>query len=286
MPGRELQRFRIQSSVITVGIMPMTESVTPDTIYFTLREMGFIIVLSVLAAMSGALVPSWLFPEDRISDFVYGVLGLPGPGAGVFIFGGILCFWLLAGLILVKKPAVAMSVVIIAFDLLFGNQVILLQTIDVLLFVALIIEALCLLPADSKPWKYMLPVLFTILSIVTLSLAFLGQAKQGESDSIVTQFPVVYCIFGILGLCYALICYRYPVQFFLAAGIANMYYMLHFWLFWGDGFASRFPPDPAMIPVLLLGALLGGVVSASVASGVDLLRKIYRGTDTPALGDQ
>jgi len=80
-----------------------------DTIYFTLREMGLILILSVIAAITGALVPSWLFPEGRISDFVYGTLGLPGPGAGVLIFGSILCFWLLVGLILVKKPGTGLA---------------------------------------------------------------------------------------------------------------------------------------------------------------------------------
>ncbi len=103
----------------------MPENDPVDSIYFNLKELGIILVLSILAAVSGALVPSYLFPEERISDIVYGILVLPGPGAGVLIFGGILCFWLLVGLILVKKPgtAVAMSMLLIAFDLLFGNQV-------------------------------------------------------------------------------------------------------------------------------------------------------------------
>jgi hypothetical protein len=248
-----------------------------DAIYFTLREMVFILLLSGAAAVSGVLVPSYLFPEGTISDFVYGTLGLPGPGAGVLVFGSILCFWLLVGLILVKKPgtAVAMAVSIIAFDLLFGNQVVVLQVMDVLLFVALIIEAICLLPVNRKPWKNILPVCLAGLGLVTLTLALLGQAKQGETDIAVTHFPLVYYIFGIMGLCYALICYRYPVKYLLAAGIANIYYMLHFWLFWGDGFASRFPSDLAMIPVLLLVVLLGGVLSASVAYGIERIMMTY-----------
>jgi len=266
----------------------MSEKGKSNTIYFTLRELGLTLLLSVLAALSGALVPSWLFPEGRISAFVYGTLGLPGPGAGVLVFGGILCFWLLLGLLLVKKPgtAVAMAVLIIAFDLLFGNQVVIIQFIDVLLFVALIIEAICLIPRERKLWKYILPVFFTGLSLVTLTLALLGQAKQGESDIPVVQFPVVYCILGILGLCYALICYRYPVKYLAAAGIANMYYMLHFWLFWGGGFTSRFPPDMAMIPVLFLVALLGGVLFASAAFGIDRFMNMYHGTENSTLQDQ
>ena len=90
----------------------------PDEgLYFSLREIGIIIILSILAAVTGALVPSYLFPEGRISDFVYNVLHLPGPGAGVMLFGGILCFWLVLGLIVIKKPgaAVAISVVLMVF---------------------------------------------------------------------------------------------------------------------------------------------------------------------------
>jgi hypothetical protein len=266
----------------------MDETANSDTIYFSLREMGLILVLSVLAALSGALVPSWLFPEGRISGFVYNTLGLPGPGAGVLVFGSILCFWLLMGLILVKKPgtAVAMAVAIIAFDLLFGNQVVVLQTMDVLLFVALIIEAVCLLQVDRGPWNYILPACLAGPGLFTLAVALLGQAKQGESDLAAAQFPVIYYIFGILGLSAALICYSHPVKYLLAAGIANMYYLLHFWLFWGDGFASRFPPDFLMIPVLFLVALLGGVLFASVAYGIDLILKTYCGSESPAKGDQ
>jgi hypothetical protein len=252
----------------------MTENDPESGIYFNLKELGIILALSVLAAVSGALVPSYFSPEGRISGIVYDALGLPGPGAGVLIFGGILCFWLLVGLILVKKPgtAAAISMVLIAFDLLFVSQVVVIQSLDVLFIVAIIIEAVCLMPVEHKPWKNILPGCLIVLSLVTLALVFLGQAKQGETDIPLARFPVFYCIFGIVGLCYAFICYRYPVKYFIAAGLANMYYMLHFWLFWGDGFASRFPPDPAMVPVLLLVALLGGVISASAAYGLELVR--------------
>jgi hypothetical protein len=256
----------------------MPENNPVDGIYFNLKELGIILVLSILAAVSGALVPSYLFPEERISDIVYGVLVLPGPGAGVLIFGGILCFWLLVGLILVKKhgTAVAMSMLLIAFDLLFGNQAVIIQSLDVLFIVAIIIEVVCLIPVGHAPWNHiLLPVFLAVLSLMTLALALLGQAKQGETDIPLTQFPIVYCFFGILGLCYAFICYRYPVKYLVAAGLANLYYMLHFWLFWGDGFASRFPPDLPLVPVLLLVALLGGVFFASAAYGIELLRDRY-----------
>ena len=248
-----------------------------DTIYFTLQELGAIIALSVLAALSGALVPSWLFPEGRISAFVYNTLALPGPGAGVLVFGSILCFWLLLGLIVVKKPgtAVAMATVLIAIDLLVGSQVILIQTIDVLLIVALIIEVVCLLPAGRIPEKNLLPAGLAGLSLVTVAIALLGKAAQGESDIPLTGIPWFYFVCGILGLCFAFISYRHPSKFLLAAGLANSYYLVHFWLFWGEGFASRFPPVLEMIPVLLLVALLGGVLSGSAAYGIELLAKRF-----------
>ena len=247
----------------------MTEITAADSIYFSFREVGLILLLAVLAALSGAVVPSVLFPEGMISAFVYNMLGLPGPGAGVLIFGGILCFWLLAGLILVKKPGtvIAISVAIVAFDLLFGNQGIILQTMDVLVIVAIIIEMICLLPVENDSWKNILPVLLVLLGLAALIIPLSGHATMGEADNAVTRFPLMYYTFGILGLIFAFICYRYPVRYLLAAGLANMYYMMHFWLFWGTGFASRFPPDPLMIPVLLLVALLGGIISATVASG-------------------
>jgi hypothetical protein len=250
---------------------------TGDGIYFSPKEIGIILALSALAAISGALVPSILFPENRISDIVYNVLHLPGPGAGVMIFGGILCFWLLLGIILVKKPgtAAAMSVILVAIDLLFGNQAIVFQSLDVLIIVALIIEAFCLLRIDRYHASGILVILLAALGTATLVIALRGLATQGEDNIPLAQFPTAYYIFGILGLCYAFICYRYPVKYLVAAGLANMYYMLHFWLFWGGGFASRFPPDLTMVPVLLLVALLGGVLFASAAYGIEFIGDRY-----------
>jgi len=256
----------------------MPENGSGDGIYFSLREIGIILALSVLAALTGALIPSYFFPESRLSEYVYGMLELPGPGAGVLVFGSILCFWLLLGLILVKKPgtAAAMAMVLIAIDLLFGNQAVIIQSLDVLFIVAIIIEAGCLFISAGPLWKYFLPLVLMMLSLVTLGIALLGLAKQGEDNIALAQFPSVYYVFGILGLCYAVICYRYPGKYFVAAGLANMYYMLHFWLFWGDGFASRFPPDPAMMPILFLVALLGGIISASAIYGIEFLCKRCR----------
>lgn len=244
-----------------------------DPIYFSLKDLGIILLLSALAAASGALVPSWLFPEGVLSSFLYGTLGLPGPGAGVFVFGSILCFWLLCGLILVQKPgtAAAMAVILMAIDLTIGNQLILVQTLDAFLFVALVIEVMALIPEDYQFSRSVLPACLAVLGIFTLAIVLAGLAKQGEADTAVTGFPAALFLFGIAALCCAFIAYRYPVALFPAAGLATMYYMLHFWIFWGDGFAARFPPDPAMIPVLLLIALLGGFLAAVAAGGIGWL---------------
>lgn len=251
----------------------MPEELSGEGIYFSLKEIGIILVLSVLAALTGALVPSYLFPEGTISAYMYGALALPGPGAGVFVFGSILCFWLLAGLIIVKKPgtAVAMATVLVAFDLLFGNQVVIIQSLDVLFIVALIIEAVCHFMPKDTVGDYILPVIFAALSALTFGIALLGLAKHGEENLPLAQFPMAYYAFALMGLCCAVLCYRYPWKYFFAAGFANMYYLLHFWLFWGDDFASRFPSDPAMIPVLFLVVLVGGIIAALAAQGIEYL---------------
>lgn len=245
----------------------MTDQIAENTLYFTLRELGVILLIALLAAVSGALVPSWLFPEGTVSTIVYGWLGLPGPGAGVLIFGSILCFWLLAGRILVGKPGTAatIAIAIIAIDLLFGSQTVLVQVLDVILIVAVIIEAVLLLPAVPRSWNRVLPAALAALSLYTLVIAAAGMAAAGEADAAVSGIPYGYYLFGIAGLCIAAGTSRIPPEFTLAAGIANLYYLLHFWLFWGSSFAGRFPPDPAMIPVLLLVALAGGVVAAAAA---------------------
>jgi hypothetical protein len=65
-----------------------------------------------------------------------------------------------------------------------------------------------------------------------------------------------------------------------------MYYILHYWLFWGKkGVASAFPATSA-IPVLLLYAFIAGAILAMIACGIDRLWKMYRGRDTSSPKDQ
>ena len=119
------------------------------------------------------------------------------------------------------------------------------QSLDVLFIAAIIIEAVFLFMAAESSWKYFLPLALMILGLVTLGIALLGLAKLGEDNIPLAQFPTVYYVFwhsgALLRSNILQVCGKVPL---FATGLANMYYMLHFWLFWGDDFASRFPPIP------------------------------------------
>ncbi|SCL74244.1 hypothetical protein L21_0112 [Methanoculleus chikugoensis] len=252
-----------------------------STGYFSFRELGMIALLAILAVFSGTYAPVYLLPGGSIAGFVHQFLILPGPGAGVFVFGSILCFWLVLGLLLVKKPGTAavMSLLIVAIDLLIGTQAVSIHAIDVIVLVAVIIEILTMLPLTNTPLKYVTPALLAVLGATTLLLFLAGQAKMGENGAPATSFPLGYVVISLIALCYAVICYRHPAKYLAASAIANMYYLLHFWLFWGSSFAGRFPVAPDIIPVLLCVAAVGGVLSASGAYAIDLLVKMYSKAD-------
>jgi hypothetical protein len=255
----------------------MTDTGATPTGYFSFRELGIMGVFALLAMLSGTYAPQYLLPGGDISGFVYGFLGLPGPGAGVLVFGSILCFWLVLGLLTVKKTgtAIVLSIMVIALDLLIGGQTITLQALDVILIVAVIIEVLALLPPKRSPMNFAMPVLMAVLGAVTLALAITGQARMGEEGVPVAGFPAGYVVLGSLALCYALICYRYPVRWFAACACAMMYYVLHFWLFWGASFAGRFPVSPELVVVLFCVAAVGGVIAATGAYGISLAWKRF-----------
>ena len=261
------------------GNTDMAGTEKKPTSYFSFGELGIIALLAVLAVLSGTYAPQYLLGGGDLSGFVYGNLKLPGPGAGVLVFGSILCFWLMLGLLIVKKPgtAMVMSVIVIALNLFISGEIATVQALDVILFVAAIIEVLVLLPFGKAPLNYAMPVLMAGLGTITLFLAFAGQAKVGENGAAVTGLPPGYVIIGILALCYAIVCYRYPVDCFAACAGANMYYILHFWLFWGTSFAGRLPVSPDIIPVLFCGTAVGGVLAATGAYGIDLIRVRYAG---------
>lgn len=249
----------------------MNNDKKPSPGFFTFSELGLLSLFAILAVLCELYVPVYVLLGGSTSHFVYDFLRLPGPGAGTFIIGGILCFWLILALLFIKKPwtAIVLSLLIIAINLLIAQQLNF-ATLDVMLFVALIIEALCLLPVETKPWSYVLPGILVISGLITLVLLFTGNAKIGEAGMMGSGLPIGYALFGILSLGLAVICYYYPVKYLFASGIANVYYLLHFWMFWGEsGIGSRFPVSPDIIPVLLLVALSGGIISALFACVID-----------------
>jgi hypothetical protein len=271
----------------------LQERIAKLTGYYSLREGGIIAILAILAVFSGIYAPKYLLPGGSVPTLMHTILKLPGPGAGIMVFGGTLCFCLVLGLLLINKPgtAVVMSLLVIAIDLLIGQQPVSavslnFHSLDVILFVAIIIEILALLPLDKVPLKYVMPILLAGLGTITLYLFITGQAKMGENGAAATDFPLGYVIIAILALCYAIICYRYPVKYLAACAIANMYYILHFWLFFGKSFAVRFPAAPDIILVLLCVAAVGGVLFATAAYGIDLLLKMYMGTERSVMQDQ
>jgi hypothetical protein len=262
----------------------MSDTRKTPTGFFSFPELGFMGLLAILAVVSGTYGPQYLLPGGSTSGFVYSFLNLPGPGAGVLIFGGITCFWLILALIILKKPwtAIVVSIIIIAMNLLIAEELNF-ATLDVILVVALIIEGLCLLPVDRKPWSSLIPILLVILGLITLMVLVVGQAKTGEDGALATGFSPGYAFFGILSLVFALICYRYPSRYLVAGGIANIYYLLHFWLFWGEDGGTRFPVSLDIIPVLVLVALTGGILFSMVACGVELLYRSYTGESEEGL---
>lgn len=252
----------------------MTETEETALGYFSFRDLGLMFVLALLAVLAGLYGPQYPLPGGTIAGLVYNVLELPGPGAGVLIFGGIPCFFLILGMLLIKKPwtAVITSVFIIAIDLLMANQVSL-HTLDVYLFIAIIIEIIALLPVEKSRWKYLVPGILALLSILVIVQMLTGQAVTGEDGAIAAAIPPGYVGIGLLGVLFAVVCYFYPLKYFIAGAIANLYFLFHDFLFWGsNGFATALPVLPAL-PVLVLAALTGGLVSATVAYGIDLVAR-------------
>ena len=235
--------------------------------FFTPFELGLLLIIAVLTVICQSYLTRYLFPGGDISVFVYNTLNLPGPGSGVFLFGSIQIFWMILAVLIIKKPwtAIALSIITIALNLLIAEELNL-STLDVIFFIAIIIEALPYIKTGLKPLKYILPTILIILSIMTLAVLVTGNAKMGESGEPVMQFPFGYTIFCLLGLLLSVICFFYPLKVVFAGGIANIYYAIHIWLFWGgDGIATRFPVSYDTIPVILLIALTSGIISSMLA---------------------
>ena len=291
--------------------------------YFSRKDWVIIIVLSVFAVLFGYFGIPAIVPGSGGAGFVHGMLKLPGPGTGTVISGAFICFWLILGYMITKKPGTMFLIIILItlIRILWGATVGIIPTdghnavaavvlgssiasvglagviarLDILPVLGLILEGVYLVPVDKKPWKFIIPSIVAILGLVTVVLIVTGQTTMTEGvtnasasslPAAAPDFPIGYGIVAIVGFCVAVICYRYPVKYVVCGGIGTMYYIFHYWMFWGKkGIASSFPALNA-IPVIFLYAFSVGALLAALAIGIDLLWKMYRGTDTSLPKDQ
>jgi len=262
----------------------MTDNLKPNDMknrisgYFSKRDFLFMIVLAIMAFLTSNYGLKYLLPGGTAPGFVHGFLKLPGPGAGIFISCAFICFWLVLGLLLTKKPGTALGVAIITviIQLLFSFAMGQPNRFQILLIaVGIIIEVIGLLPLEKKPLKYFFPALLCLMGLVTLGLMLTGNAKMGESGAAATVFPLGYAISGILALFFAVISYKFPVKYILGAGVSQMFYITYCWLFNGKkGFATWVPVTPA-IPALLTFSFVCGAFMAGIAYGFYLLLETY-----------
>jgi len=248
--------------------------------YFSLKDMGMIILLALLAFATSGYGLKYVLPGGTAPGLVHGFLKLPGPGAGIFINSAFICLWLVFGLLLLKKPGTALviAILVVLFRIIIGLATCGSTRFDFLLIiVAIIIEGIGLLPIEKKPWKYIFPSFIGIMGIITLALMVTGNAKMGESGAIATVFPLGYAVTGLLALFLAVICYFFPMKYVVGAGVAEMFYIVYCWLFNGkSGFATWVPVTPA-IPPLLSFAMVCGATMAFLAYCVFLLVRTYQG---------
>ena len=254
--------------------LTLQEKLTKITGYFSAQEWGIIALLAVLAFATSNYGLQYILPGGSAPGLVHAFLKLPGPGAGIFISNAFTCLWLVAGLLLIRKPGTAIStaILIVVITLVMGlvshgNA----QLDDLQVLTAIIIECAGLLPLEKKPWQYIFPSFIGIMGIITLALWLTGNAKMGENGAAATVFPLGYVITGIIALDLAVICWFYPMKYLVGAGCAEMFYIAFCWLFNGkSGFATWIPVTPA-IPPLLTFACVCGAVMALLAYGVYLL---------------
>lgn len=245
--------------------------------YFSLKELGIILSLSILAVITGTILPGILVAGGKgyMPALMHGILKFPSPSAGFIVFGGVLCFWLVLALLLVRKPwtAISVSLLIIVMDAIICQQPCPvaptnIESLSALLIVAVIIELLALLSWEKTPLRYLMTILFVVLGAALAVVYFTGDNRIG------------YVLIAFLAFCYAYICYRYPLKFLAAAALASIYYMVHFWVFFHESNKTfALPLSPGLLLVHLTIVAVGGALFATLAYGVDRLVNIYRGHD-------
>jgi hypothetical protein len=246
--------------------------------YFTRQDLLVIVVLAIIAYLTGSYGLSHILPGGSAPGLVHGFLKLPGPGAGIFIGSAFACLWLVLSILITRKKgtvllmAILMLIISTIVSLAKGGQ----PRFDILaILVALIIEGVGMLALDKKPWKYVFPVFLTIMGIITLLLMLTGNAKMGESGAAATVFPLGYAVSGILAIALAIILFAYPSAKYIAgAGCAELFSIAYHWTFHGKQFLTWVPVPPA-IPALLTFAFVCGAVMAAIAYGAYLLWETY-----------
>jgi hypothetical protein len=81
--------------------------------YFTRNELIIILILAILAYLTGTYGLNYILPGGPGSGFVHGFLKLPGPGTGIFNVSAFTCLWLVLGLLIIKKPGTALLIAVL-----------------------------------------------------------------------------------------------------------------------------------------------------------------------------
>jgi uncharacterized membrane protein YoaK (UPF0700 family) len=252
--------------------MRTEESMNEEKYYFNAKELLIIAIFGIVGALTREYLPYYLMPEHEIPAFVHSMLHLPGPGAGILVFGGIICFWMLLAHTLIKKKgaAVFVSIFIIATDLFIGGYSSASWLLGPLIL-AIIIEIVMLFPVERPRSSYVAPATFGILTLICIVQILMGEEIWLKGGSVGVGIP----IFLVLGVIFAVFCLKYPLSYITAGALGNAGYLAYLWIFAFPNFKGWV--NPIYVPVLLLNAMIGGAIIGGLLSiGIYELVEIYR----------
>jgi len=81
--------------------------------YFTWQDLVIILVIAILAFLTGNYGLNYVLPGGPGPGFVHAFLKMPGPGTGIFNVSAFICLWLVLGLLVIKKPGTALFIAIL-----------------------------------------------------------------------------------------------------------------------------------------------------------------------------
>jgi hypothetical protein len=251
----------------------MDENRKTTPYYFNLKELVIIIIIGVLGAIAGQWVPYYLMPGGQIPNLVHTMLHLPGPGAGIVIFGGILCFWLLLAAAVIQKrgATILTSIVIIAVNLILGYSL-LGTTAGIFepLIVAILIELFLILPIERSILRYALPIVFGAFIIICLAQLAAGQVIWLQGQSLWPGVPLMLVLGAILALGSA----KYPSKYVTAGAFANLGYLIYFFAEpGGKGWPTVIHAPPLVVVALVGGGLVGGVLAVAVERLIEVYQR-------------